>query len=301
MAGWLIALLRWLSLTVVGQALLAIFASKGFHPQIWIAEKLGMAIDPSVWSPSALLLSETGTFVCTVLWEMAGIKTVDDVRRVTSRASHVAYAKLTWVKGWKIQSPIVRRNNAVGASRVAPDDPIAPRVMLPVKQSEPSVLLKIYKSEIDRQKLDAALYELFQVLNSHAAIAKRNAEYNLIHNWETRFVNDGRGVFLGLIDSVRDDVQTALMHINRVTYGKEYAYYLDELRDALREDQSSNLLGPLDALRSIAAAVPEKRQRRRPAPPARKRSAAEEAGQGRVAHRPRRCRRSAAVSHCPGR
>jgi hypothetical protein len=201
-------------------------------------------------------------FIGTIFWEWADLRSVDDARKIMTRMAAVPYATIRWIRAWKVQPPIVRRDNAIGASLPAPAfaDPVGAiaAAVVPVERTKPSVLLKIYKSQIDRQKLDAALYELFQVLNSHAANAKRNAEYNLIHNWETRFVNDGRGVFLGLIDSVRDDVQTALMHINRITYGKEYAYYSDELRDALREDQSSNLLGPLDALKSIAAAVPEK-------------------------------------------
>jgi len=170
------------------------------------------------------------------------------------------FASLPDLTEYRLRLPYERRapHRAPETRATETAAPIKAPSTAPTVKPPPQLLLKSYKSKIDREKLDAALLELFQVLNSDAVAARRNAEYNLIHNWETRFVNDGRDVFLGLIDSVRADVLTAVTHINRVTYGTEYAYYLDELQDALREDQSSNLLGPLDALKSIAAAVPEK-------------------------------------------
>lgn len=121
---------------------------------------------------------------------------------------------------------------------------------------EHKILLKQYGAS-DRARLDDALYAIFNVITVCAEPLRRDAEYNLVHNWEAKMASPQQGpaYFLAEIDRVRVEAAVCFKKIYDMIY-KDYNYYMEELRDASVEVSASKIFGVLDDFKGVVQALP---------------------------------------------
>lgn len=109
----------------------------------------------------------------------------------------------------------------------------------------------------DNERMDAALYEMFDAITKEAIPAFTEAGY-LVQNWHMKLATaDGRRDFIVEIDKIRSAYVKFILHLNRI-YFKDYNYYIKELRDdVLGSGGVPDLHGELDKLKILVQALPE--------------------------------------------
>jgi hypothetical protein len=151
-----------------------------------------------------------------------------------------------WQRLWRRRVPLSAEFEVLlsGAIRDAPP-PVA----------SPNTPLQRYNSA-DRARLDDALYKMFDAITTIAIPAQRDAEYNLLHNWETKMQSPGQGprYFINEIDRIRAEAVKCHAILHRLIY-EEYNYYMDELRQAAVEGKESQFFSSLDHFRQVVMAL----------------------------------------------
>jgi hypothetical protein len=132
---------------------------------------------------------------------------------------------------------------------------------LRVAQSPPSIAPTTpepsrRRSDRDRDTLDKALYEAFETLTMLGAPLKRRIEERFVHNWETQYLNHEKGLTLEGLRELGVDARHLFGKLHEMTYS-QYAYFRDDLREALAEGEGHRILAALDDYVKIVAAMPE--------------------------------------------
>ncbi len=147
---------------------------------------------------------------------------------------------------WPTRPPTPRDSAAHAGPTVTPS-PSTP---------EPKILLKQYNAA-DRVRLDEALYKMFDTITVIEIPLQREAEYNLVHNWESKMISPTRGpaYFITELDRIRKETGAGHQRIHDLIY-KEYNYYMEELRDAAIEARTTSFFTTLDEFRKVVIELP---------------------------------------------
>jgi hypothetical protein len=85
---------------------------------------------------------------------------------------------------------------------------------------------------------------------------KRRIEERFVHNWETQYLNHEKGLTLEGLRELGVDARHLFGKLHEMTYS-QYAYFRDDLREALAEGEGHRILAALDDYVKIVAAMPE--------------------------------------------
>ena len=156
--------------------------------------------------------------------------------------------------GWAVV--LLRRDRPTVATSATPIPPTE-RPPLPAQASVvgQSALLKRYGGN-DLARLDEALYSMFDYITKISGPAQRDAEYNLVHNWEVKMLSPEQGplYFILEIERIRGELLRCHKALHNMIYN-EYNYYMEELRDASFEGRSTELFTCLDDFKQVISAL----------------------------------------------
>jgi hypothetical protein len=148
------------------------------------------------------------------------------------------------------------KTSAPAPSPIVPGKPGTSITQSPPVASEAKILTKQY-SATDRARLDDALYKMFDIITIVEMPLQREAEVNLIQNWEQKMLSPTLGptYFVSEIDRIRKTSTAGHQRIYDIIY-KEFNYYMEELRDAAIEKRTTSFFTALDNFRVVVNALP---------------------------------------------
>jgi hypothetical protein len=113
----------------------------------------------------------------------------------------------------------------------------------------------IQSIKTDKERLDAALYEVFDAITKEAMPNYADAGY-LTDNWHMKLISpDGRRAVVSEIDRIRPEYVGFINHISRILF-KDYNYYMSSIQEVLQGGRM-DLHGNLDKLKATIEALPE--------------------------------------------
>ena len=147
--------------------------------------------------------------------------------------------------------------NAVPIETRPPPSPVTgsgPQIQSPAGSPTPDPIRQIPPT--DKERLDLALYEIFDTITKLAMPPYNEARY-LPHNWEGKLMGvNERRAFLADMERIRADYVKFLQRMQDIVF-KDYYYYRDELRDGVLSGGGyPSLHGDLDDLGNAIRALP---------------------------------------------